>query len=110
MNQDARDTPEATNGMLLSERHTEEGLLVAACDADLLGETFEEGKISLTVNEEFYGGDPADKAAVIGSLRRAQVANIVGERVVDAAIEAGVIDADAVLDVDGTRHAQLVRL
>ena len=96
--------------MILRERKTEEGLLVAVCDDDVLGETFENGDVSLTVNEEFYGGDEADEDDVVESLSRAQVANIVGTRAVDVAVEAGIIEEATVLEVDGTRHAQLVRL
>jgi hypothetical protein len=95
---------------LLTERDTDEGLLVAVCDADILGDTFENGSVSLTVNEEFYGGDRADETAVIASLRAAEVANVVGEHAVSVAIEAGVVDDGAVLEVGATRHAQLVRM
>jgi len=101
---------DAGSGLLLSERDTEDGLLVAACDADLLGETFDDGRVSLTVTEEFYGGENVGEEAVIASLRRARTANLVGERVVATAVEAGLIDPGTVLEVDGTRHAQLVRL
>jgi hypothetical protein len=97
-------------GFLLTERDTEEGLLVAVCDAELLGDTFANGDVSLTVTEEFYGGDPAEEAAVVASLRSAQVANVVGERAVAVAVEADVVDPDAVLEVGETRHAQLLRL
>ncbi len=96
--------------MILCERETDQGLLVSVCDTDVLGETFEDGAISLTVDEEFYGGDEVDESAVVDSLARAQIANIVGHRAVDVAVDAGVIDAGSVLEVDGTRHAQLVRL
>lgn len=96
--------------MILRERQTAEGLLVAVCDDEVLGETFENGEISLTVNEEFYGGEEADESDVLDSLSRAQVANIVGSRAVEIAVEAGIIDDDYVLDVGGTRHAQLVRI
>ena len=100
--------------MILRERTTEQGLMVAVCDRDVLGETFENGHVSLTVSEDFYAGDEADadagESAVVESLSRAQVANIVGERAVAVAVEAGIIDAANVLDVGGTRHAQLVRL
>ena len=96
--------------MILRERRTEKGLLVAVCDDDVLGETFEDGPVSLTVNEEFYGGEEVDEENVVESLARAQVANIVGTEAVDVAVDAGIIDEANVLDVDGTRHAQLVRL
>lgn len=96
--------------MLLTERETDEGLLVTVCDEDLLGKTFEDGKVSLAVTEEFYGGDQADESAVVASLGRASVANLVGKRAVGLAIDQGFVDEANVLDVDGTPHAQVLRL
>ncbi len=96
--------------MILTERETEEGLLVAVCDRDVLGETFAEGEISLTVSEEFYGGDPADEEAVVRSLARADVANIVGARAVELAVREGFVDEANVLEIEDTRHAQLLRM
>ena len=48
--------------LLLRERSTPEGLLVSVCDADILGETFEDGSLSLTVDPEFYDGEEATEA------------------------------------------------
>jgi hypothetical protein len=98
--------------MLLTERETEEGLLVAVCDADVLGETFEGPDVSLTVEEEFYAEDAreADEERVVGALARASVANIVGARAVEVAVEHGFVDENTVLELDGTRHAQLLRM
>ena len=99
-----------STAMIVTERETEKGLLVTVCDADVLGETFEEDEFSLTVTEEFYGGDEVDESAVVDSLARATIANIVGTRAVELAIEAGVIDEEHVLELGATRHAQLLRL
>lgn len=99
--------------MLLKERETPEGLLVSVCDPDCLGETYENDDVSLTVTEDFYGGDEAEEAdedAVVDSLNRATVANLVGEETVRVAIEAGLVDEATVLDLEGTRHAQLLWL
>ena len=96
--------------LLLNERDTGKGRLVAVCDGDLLGETFENGELSLTVNEEFYEGEPADEQAIIGSLAKCSVANIVGEEAVGLALEHGFVEEENVLDIDGTRHAQLLWL
>ncbi|GAB3677706.1 DUF424 domain-containing protein [Halopiger thermotolerans] len=96
--------------MIVNERQTEEGLLVAVCDSDVLGETFETEAVSLTVNEEFYGGDEVDEGAVVDSLARADIANIVGTRAVELAIEEGFIDEANVLEVGETLHAQLLRM
>ncbi|QZP36493.1 DUF424 family protein [Halobaculum magnesiiphilum] len=98
---------------LLTRRETPEGTLVAVCDADVLGETFEDDDVSLEVTEEFYGGDeaePADADAVVEGLYDADTANLVGEGCVGVAVDAGVIDADRVLAVGDTLHAQLLWL
>ncbi|WP_226022713.1 DUF424 domain-containing protein [Halomicrobium salinisoli] len=94
--------------MILNERETEEGLLVSVCDPDVMGETFENGKVSLTVDEEFYGGEEADEQAVVESLAKCTTANLVGEESVALAIEHGFVDEENVLDLGGTRHAQLL--
>ncbi|AUV83610.1 DUF424 domain-containing protein [Salinigranum rubrum] len=99
--------------MLLRERDTPEGLLVSVCDADCLGETYEEGPVSIDVTEDFYGGDEAERAteeAVVDSLMRATTANIVGEKSVRVAIDAGIVDEERVLEIEGTLHAQLLWL
>ena len=96
--------------MILSERQTEQGLLVTVCDADALGETFENGSVSLTVTEEFYGGGDADEESVADALASASVANLVGTRSVEFAIEAGFVDEETVLELDGTLHAQFLRM
>jgi len=96
--------------MILNERETDEGLLVSVCDADVMGETFEDGPVSLTVDESFYGGETVSEDEVVDSLARCSVANIVGTESVDVAVEHGFVDEENVLDVDGTRHAQLLWL
>jgi len=96
--------------MLVRERETPEGLLVAVCDEECLGETYGDGDVSLTVTEEFYGGEESDADDVVDSLTRASVANLVGEECVTVAIEAGLVDEERVLELDGARHAQLLWL
>jgi hypothetical protein len=99
--------------MLLRERETAEGRLVSVCDSDCLGETYEDGPVTLTVSEEFYGGDDAVEASreeVIDGLQRAQVANIVGTESVGVAVDAGLVDEETVLEFEETRHAQLLWL
>ena len=98
--------------MILRERRTDRGLLVSVCDDDVLGETFENGEVSLTVEEAFYGGEEADVAdpeAVVESLGRAAVANLVGTEAVGVAVEAGIVDEGQVLEVGETLHAQYLR-
>lgn len=96
--------------MIVSERRTPKGLLVSVCDRDVLGETFESGEVSITVTEEFYGGEKVAEPEVIATLARASVANLMGERSVALAIEQGHVEEGNVLDIDGTPHAQFLRI
>ncbi len=96
--------------MIVRERETPEGLLVSVCDRGLIGETFENGDVSLTVTEEFYGGEAVEPPEVVDSLARAEVANIVGVEAVALAIEHGFVEEAHVLEVGETRHAQMLRL
>ena len=107
MSDDGTDAP-TEQDLLLTERETAEGLLVSVCDADVLGETFEDGELSLAVTEEFYGGNPASAEAVAASLARCDTANLVGATAVEVAIDQGFVAEANVLDIDGTRHAQLL--
>ncbi|MHB9286860.1 DUF424 domain-containing protein [Halobacteriales archaeon Cl-PHB] len=94
--------------MLLNERETEEGLLVSVCDADVMGETFEDGRVSLTVEEEFYDGESAGEETVVSSLASCTTANLVGDRAVSLAIDHGFVDEENVLEFEETLHAQLL--
>jgi hypothetical protein len=96
--------------VLVTERQTPKGLLVAVCDAEVLGDSFSDDGVSIDVTEEFYGGDPKDDDAVRESLSRAAVGNLVGTRAVELAVEAGFVDSANVLEIEDTRHAQFLRL
>ncbi len=98
--------------MLLTERETPEGLLVSVCDPDVVGATYEDGKVSLTVEASFYEADAEEAGAdaVADSLARATTANLVGEESVAVAVERGFVDEANVLDLDGTVHAQYLRM
>lgn len=96
--------------MLLRERETDDGRLVTVCDADDLGETYENGTASLSVDPGFYDGDEADPEAVVAALSRATVANLVGREAVALAVEHGFIEEANVLEFEDTRHAQYLRM
>lgn len=82
--------------------------LVAACDAELLGSTHREGKFKLDVTPSFYDGLRVDAEGLGSYLRSATVANIVGKRSVDVAIDLGLVDPSNVLVVSGVPHAQFL--
>lgn len=96
--------------MYLKEYNSGSGLLVAVCDRDLLGKSFEEGALSLNISERFYKGEEATEGDVIASLQRATIANLVGERTIQCAVENDFIEEACIIFVDGVPHAQMVKL
>ncbi len=84
--------------------------IVAACDEDILGMTFREGKMKITVHEGFYKGEVLEEEAFIQRLGIATIINLVGNGVVDLAIREGFVSPDSVLVIDGVKHAQAVQL
>lgn len=85
-------------------------LLLAACDEELLGKEFEEGKFHLDVSEKFYKGESITKDILKKFLEESTIANLVGKETIKCAIELGLIDPDCVLKIKGIPHAQMVRM
>ncbi len=86
------------------------GVLVAICDAGLLGETFRQGKMKLEVSSEFYGGALCTIEKAIEALAEADIANLVGEITIEAAVKEGLVDPQAVIHFCGIPHVQMVKL
>jgi len=81
-------------------------ILVAACDADLLGKTFRDGKLKIEVEPDFYDDTRVDREIFIKNMHMCTISNLVGKNTVDYAIEAGFIDEGCVIWIDGIPHAQ----
>lgn len=92
-----------------SSRHGRD-TLVAVCDAELLGKTLEGGKAPFVVSERFYKGTLCDLAEAIEAMGKATICNIVGKRIVKAAIESGLVQEAAVIYFEDIPHAQIVHL
>ena len=88
--------------------HVDQGhRFLAACDKDILGKEFKEGELHIKVNEKFYYDEEVDKETFLRFLKTVDMATLVGELVVSAAVEAGYIDDECVLRIEGIPHAQL---
>jgi len=84
--------------------------LVAACDSDLLGETFREGRLKLEVKPAFYRGIRASIPEALMAIDAADIANLVGETIVQAAVRKRLVDPTAIVHISGVPHVQIVRM
>lgn len=94
----------------MSLRRLEGSVLLAMCDADLLGKTLKQGKIVFHIREEFYKGSLMRLEEAVGLIRQSTIVNMVGQRIVRKAVEEGWIHPDAVLEIEGVPHAQVVKV
>ena len=85
-------------------------LLIGACDEELLGKKFEEGKLQIEVNKDFYDGERISPEALKKYLEDATIANLVGEETIKCAIKIGLVNPDCVIKIKGIPHAQMVRM
>lgn len=84
--------------------------LLAACDKDLLGETLEEGELHLKVKESFYGGNEMELEQLVEHFKSSTIANLVGEKTVNKAIDLGFGYEEDILMIEGVPHLQIVRM
>ena len=85
-------------------------VLLGACDENLLGKKFEDGKFHLDVSETFYGGQQVSEEVLRKYLQEATIANLVGTKTVACAVKEGLVDSDCILRIKGVPHAQMVRM
>ncbi|MCW3999306.1 MAG: DUF424 family protein [Candidatus Bathyarchaeota archaeon] len=101
---------EPTMDVYLNVRKVGENVVLAVCDCDLLGRTLREGKIVFHIKEEFYKGRQADLDEAVGLISNSTIVNLVGKACVEGAIAKGYVHPDAVLEIEGVPHAQIVKL
>ncbi|MCD6383380.1 MAG: DUF424 family protein [Thermoplasmata archaeon] len=87
-----------------------ETLLLAACDEEILGKRFREGKLRLHVKRDFYGGELVSPEVFLRLIEQCTMANLSGEFVVELAIKNGYIQEENVLYIESIPHAQLLKI
>ena len=84
-------------------------VILAICDADILGRTLKEGKIVFKITNEFYNGQKISVEQAVSMIENSTIVNLIGNSCVEKAIENGFIHPEAVLKIEGISHAQIVK-
>ena len=78
--------------------------IVAVADSDLIGKTFEEGIKQIEVRESFFKGDKKTKEELLEIIQNFNAEdatfNIVGNKSIETALEAGIIEQHGVMKID----------
>ena len=85
-------------------------VLLAICDAEILGKTFQESDLVLEVKEDFYKGVRTSVDEALSLINLSTNINLIGSNIVTKAIEKGYVHPEAVIKVCGVLHAQIVKM
>lgn len=101
----------AAGGIVMRIHRVRKEIVVAACDADLLGRDLPVGPGHATkVSAQFYGERQVSLEELLWALQRATSANLLGPRVLHAAEEAGYVAAGGSGTLGGVPHAMIFRM
>ena len=96
--------------MFVKLHRDEQAVILAACDEDLVGQTFRDGDRKLDVNEIFYRGEVLDRDGLVQRMKSVDIMNLVGDEAVAVAIEEGYASVEDVIIIAGVKHVQVVLL
>ena len=87
-------------------RHT----LLAVCDTDILGKTFKKDGVVFEIKEEFYNGYKTNIDEALELIEQSTIVNLCGRNIVKKAIEKGYVHPEAIFEISGVLHAQIIKM
>ncbi|NMA44793.1 MAG: DUF424 family protein [Candidatus Diapherotrites archaeon] len=93
--------------MLAKKHELEYQTILAICDKEHLNKTYEEGNISFTVSEKFFGGTKVSEKKLKELFKNSNSINLFGNKCVEIAQKEGLITESSVIKIQGIKHAQI---
>lgn len=100
---------EAQGAIVMRVHRIRAEFVVAACDAELIGQEVPVGSKGrkVRISEQFYGERKVSPEELLWALARATTANLLGSRVTRLAREAGYVDDGCTGTLGGIPHAEI---
>ncbi|MCX8204193.1 MAG: DUF424 family protein [Candidatus Nezhaarchaeota archaeon] len=83
---------------------------MAICDAELLGKELRYGRLTINISKHFYGGFQVSVEEALELIEEADSANLMGRRIVEAAIRRGLVHQEAVAELNSVPHVLIVKM
>ncbi|MFH1972407.1 MAG: DUF424 family protein [archaeon] len=81
--------------------------VIALCDENIIGKTFEDEKRRIEVSERFYKGELVDEEEVVEILKEGKNMNLVGNKVIEIALKIGVAEKKDIIVIGEVKHVQI---
>lgn len=100
------------DGIVMRVHRVRAEVVVAACDAELVGKTLRDGDHGrpVAVSAQFYGERVVGREEFLWALRQATIVNLLGPRVVALAETEGFLAPGATGTLGGVPHAEIVTI
>ncbi|MEI7961220.1 MAG: DUF424 family protein [archaeon] len=85
-------------------------IVLAICDKEHVGKTYEEGEIAFTASERFYKGEEITEKEMLEMLLEADSANLFGNKCVEIAKKHGLVSEKSILIIKGIKHVQICQM
>jgi hypothetical protein len=89
---------------------TVEGKVLAACDYEILGNSYEEGELRLKINEDFYHEKRVSIDEFLQAVAGCFTANLAGKKTVNSFCSSNPEHRYSVVEIGGVPHLQLFQL
>ncbi len=89
----------------LKVHYNEDNATIACCDEELLNQVFREGNLRIEISNQFFGGKLINLEAAIKVLKEVSFFNIVGENIIEKAIDCNLLPRDGVRLIGGVPMA-----
>jgi hypothetical protein len=91
---------------IVSEKNTENGLLLVITDSELVGKIFEEGKKQLDLSKGFYQGEEKHVEEIKELVKKAYILHLTGKNSVELGKSLGLVER--VIVIDNIPHAEVL--
>jgi len=95
--------------MNMKIHQTESGEVIAICDAELIGNTYENEKACITITPDFFGTEQVPEDKVEKALREGDNITMAGTRTIALAREIGILGEEDIILIQGVPYATIFR-
>ncbi|MFQ6134934.1 MAG: DUF424 domain-containing protein [Nitrososphaerales archaeon] len=84
-------------------------LMVNICDEELLGKTVKDDRLEMRISKDYFGGDNINLEEALELIRKSQIVNLAGTRIVEKALRANLASRLAVKKVGSTSFLMIFK-
>ncbi len=96
--------------MIAKKHESDYNTILAVCDKEHIGKTFEEGNICFTASQRFYGGETVSENELVEMIKEANSVNLFGNKCVEIAEKNGLVSEKQIIKISGVKHAQIYKI